>query len=271
MILPRIGNAQALPSHDDSTAAALLGTWEEFESRSSSKIVSESTYTKDGTLFGSATVPVPYPDGSQHDVQFKVRAHWKFNKGMLLLDSYETTPPGIIPQTSTEQLEVASVTHDELVLRSPSDGRERYERRKVNPDTLRFDGVYQVFFGGGSQSIYLRFYPDQYVVAMSYAGSPEEVSKFISRRYSHLPQGKYRLVGSKLAFTTKAERGENDYAGVINGENIACHIHSRITDAEGDLQFVFWKVALADIGTPAETGKETLPADAYSVPPSAEH
>ena len=104
---------------------------------------------------------------------------------------------------------------------------------------LRFDGVYQTPFGGGTQSLYLRFYPDGYVVAMSYVGTPDEVAALISRSHSELPQAKYHLEGSKVIFTTKVERGEIDYEGRINGEDIAFHIHSRITDVSGDLKFVF--------------------------------
>ena len=271
MIFLGAGSAQVPPEKAEPAPTALVGTWEELESRFSGNVISESTYTKDRVLFGSATLPVRRPDGSQRDAQFKVRARWKLDKGVLLMDGYETIPPGIIPSTSVQRLEVASLTTDELVLCSPSDGRERYARRKANPDVLRFDGVYQTFFGGGSQSLYLRFYPDGGVVAMSYAGSPDEVSRFISRRYSELPQGKYESSGAKVAFTTKAERGENDYMGTISGENIACHLHSRITGAEADLPFVFWKAALSDDGTLSGPGKETLPADAYRAPPSAAH
>ena len=74
---------------------------------------------------------------------------------------------------------------------------------------------------------------------MSYVGTPEEVATLISRSHSELPQGKYHLEGTKVVFTTKAERGEIDYEGVIAGDSIAFHIHSRITDFSGDQKFVF--------------------------------
>jgi hypothetical protein len=94
--------------------------------------------------------------------------------------------------------------------------------------------------------LYLRFYPDNYVVAMSYAGSPEEVTEFIGRDYTVLPQGKYRLSGYTVTFTTKAARGEIDYTGTIDGENITFRIHSRITDFSGEQRFEFHKVAFPE-------------------------
>ena len=270
LILSGIGNAQVLQKTDEVLTKALLGTWEEPENLTSDKMISESTYTKDGIVSGSVTMLARSPDGRDQNTQFKVHAHWKVNNGTLLVDNYETIPAGIIPKASVVSYEIALPTQDELILQLPSNKQEHHLRRKANPDALHFDGVYQVFFGGGSQSLYLRFYRDEYVVAMSYAGSPEEVAKFVSRKYYELPQGKYVLSGSKIAFNTKAERGENDYVGTISGGHIACHLHSRITDFSGNLEFVFWEVTFPDVGTPTNTKKEALPADAYCVPSSVD-
>jgi hypothetical protein len=104
---------------------------------------------------------------------------------------------------------------------------------------LRFDGVYQAHPGGGSQSLYIRFYPDNYATVMSYAKSPEEVSHLIDRGFSELPQGSYQTTNGIVSFTTKAARGEIDYSGKIYEGYIAMHIHSRITDFSADERFDF--------------------------------
>jgi hypothetical protein len=134
---------------------------------------------------------------------------------------------------------------------------------------LRFDEVYQAHPGGGSQSLYLRFYPDNYVVAMSYAGPPEDVTEFINRSHFTLPQGKYKLAGSKVTFTTKAARGEIDYAGTIENGGITFHIHSRITDFASDEHFVFHKEPFPESVIPPKTANQ-LP-DPTSPSVTADH
>ena len=129
---------------------------------------------------------------------------------------------------------------------------------------LRFDGVYQAHLGGGSQSLYLRFYPDNYVVAMSYAGPPEDVAEFINRSHFTLPQGKYQLAGSRVTFTTKAARGEIDYAGTIESSGITFHIHSRITDFASDEHFVFHKELFPDSVIPPKTANQHLSTTAQA-------
>ena len=61
----------------------------------------------------------------------------------------------------------------------------------------------------------------------------------ISRSQPQLPQGDYRLEGSKVTFTTKGPRGEVDYEGMISKEGILFHIHSCVTDASHNHLFVF--------------------------------
>lgn len=107
---------------------------------------------------------------------------------------------------------------------------------------LRFDGVYQAHPGGGPQSLYIRFYPDNYATVMSYAKSPEEVSHLIDRRFSELPQGSCKITNGTVSFTTKAARaarGEIDFSGKIYESYISMHIHSHITDFSADERFDF--------------------------------
>ena len=106
-------------------------------------------------------------------------------------------------------------------------------------DAVRFDGVYQAHPGGGSQSLYIRFYPDNYVVVMSFARSPSEVAHLINREFAELPQGRYTVENGNVAFTTKAARGEIDYSGKVGVGSLAMHIHSRITGFSADERFDF--------------------------------
>lgn len=106
-------------------------------------------------------------------------------------------------------------------------------------EKIRFDGVYRARLGGGRQSLYIRFYPENYATVMSYVGSPEDVSHLIDREFSELPQGKYQIENGRVNFTTKAARGEIEYSGEIFDGYISMHIQSRITDFENDLRFDF--------------------------------
>lgn len=110
------------------------------------------------------------------------------------------------------------------------------------PTKLRFDGVYQTHPDGGSQSLYIRFYPDNYATVMSYAKSPEEVAHLIDRKFSELPQGSYQITNGIVSFTTKtakAARGEIDFSGKIYESYISMHIHSYITGFSADERFDF--------------------------------
>lgn len=113
--------------------------------------------------------------------------------------------------------------------------------KPADKNSLRYDGMYQTQTGlpGQDQFLYLRFYADGYVVAMAAVWPPDKAASFISRSQSQLPQGDYRLEGSKVTFTTKGPRGEVDYEGVISEGGIMFHIHSRVTDASGNHLFVF--------------------------------
>jgi hypothetical protein len=128
--------------------------------------------------------------------------------------------------------------------------------KPADQDSLRYDGVYQTQTGatGQDQFLYLRFYPDAHVVAMASVWMPEKVASFISRRHSDLPQGEYRLDGSKIVFTTQAITGVVDYEGTINKDGILLHIHSRVTDFSDNHQFVFRAVEFASTPEPLTEG-----------------
>ena len=131
-----------------------------------------------------------------------------------------------------------------LLLTVASSGKSR------DKNSLRFDGVYQ------TQMIppdfrYLRFYPDGHVVAMDSVLTPEKVASFISRKQPELPQGDYRLEGSKITFTTKAHSGEVDYEGTINEDGILFHIHFL---GSADRQFIFRAVKFPTTPEPLTNG-----------------
>ena len=128
--------------------------------------------------------------------------------------------------------------------------------KPADKNSLRYDGVYQTqtSLTGQDQFIYLRFYSDGHVVAMASVWTPEKVASFISRSQPELPQGDYRLEGSKVMFTTKAQRGDVDYEGMINEQGILFHIHSRVTDFSGNQQFVFRAVEFPTTAEPLTNG-----------------
>jgi hypothetical protein len=128
--------------------------------------------------------------------------------------------------------------------------------KPADKDSLRYDGVYQTetSLTGQDQFLYLRFYPDGHVVAMASVWTPEKVASFISRSQPELPQGDCRLERSKILFTTKAQRGEVDYEGMINEKGILFHIHSRVTDFSGNQQFVFRAVQFPTTPEPLTNG-----------------
>ena len=120
-------------------------------------------------------------------------------------------------------------------------------------NSLRYDGVYQTQTSS-TGFLYLRFYPDGHVVAMASVWAPEKVASFISRSQPELPQGDYRIEGSKIMFITKAQTGDVDYEGMINENRILFHIHSRVTDFAGDQQFVFRTVESPTTPEPLTNG-----------------
>jgi hypothetical protein len=134
---------------------------------------------------------------------------------------------------------------------------------------LHFDGVYQAKPGGVSQSLYLRFYPDNYVVAMSYAGPPEDVTEFIDRSHFTLPQGKYQFTGLKMTFTTKTDRGEIDYVGTMEDRGITFHIHSRITGFTSDEHFDFHEESFPESVIPSKPANQSSEPTPASVTPPA--
>jgi TPR repeat protein len=128
--------------------------------------------------------------------------------------------------------------------------------KSTDKNSLQYDGVYQTqtSLTGQDQFLYLRFYPDGHVVAMASVWTPKKVASFISRSQPELPQGDYRLEGSKVMFTTKGQRGEVDYQGMINEKGILFHIHSRVTDFSSNQQFVFWAVQFSTSPEPLTNG-----------------
>jgi hypothetical protein len=128
--------------------------------------------------------------------------------------------------------------------------------KPADKDSLRYDGVYQTQTSSTGQDafLYLRFYSDGHVVAMASVWTPEKVASFISRSQSDLPQGDYRLEGSKVTFTTKGPRGEVDYEGTITENGILFHLHSRVTDVSGDQKFVFYAVEFPTTPEPLTNG-----------------
>jgi hypothetical protein len=81
--------------------------------------------------------------------------------------------------------------------------------------------------------------------------TPEKVASFISRNQPELPQGDYRLKGSKITFTTKAQSGEVDYEGTINEDGILFHIHFL---GDADRQFIFRAVKFPTVPEPLTNG-----------------
>jgi hypothetical protein len=128
--------------------------------------------------------------------------------------------------------------------------------KPADKNSLRYDGVYQTqtSLPGQDQFLYLRFYADGHVVAMAAVWTPDKAASFISRSQPQLPQGDYRLEGSKVMFTTRGPRGQVDYEGVINEEGILFHIHSRVTDASGNHLFVFRTVEFPITAEPLTEG-----------------
>ncbi len=128
--------------------------------------------------------------------------------------------------------------------------------KPADKNSLRYDGVYQTqtSLTGQDQFLYLRFYADGHVVAMAAVWTPEKVASFISRSQPELPQGDYRLEGSKVMFTTKGPRGEVDYEGTINESGILFHIQSRVTDFSGNQLFVFRPVEFPTTPEPLING-----------------
>jgi hypothetical protein len=127
--------------------------------------------------------------------------------------------------------------------------------KPADKNSLRYDGVHQTqTLTGQDAFLYLRFYSDGHVVAMASVWTPEKVASFISRSQPELPQGDYRLEGSKVLFTTKGPRVRLITKGMINENGILFHIHSGVTDFAGDQQFVFRTVGFPTTPEPLTNG-----------------
>ena len=127
-----IGSAQVAERSDAEITAALLGTWEELASPASNQVVGESTYAQDGTVTGYTTPTTPAPGADALPTRIRVQARWQVDRGVLVVDRYETEPAGILPRGYRLKYEIVSITSDEIVFRVLGSRQELYRRRKKN-------------------------------------------------------------------------------------------------------------------------------------------
>ena len=111
---------------------------------------------------------------------------------------------------------------------------------------IRYDGLYRAHPGGGAQTLFLRFYPDGFVIVRSFMGSPKAAAEIMNKSHEALPNAHYVVTGDNFLFTTHSARGDIEYTGKRVGDLLVIHIHSKITEFVADEPFGFVKVTFPD-------------------------
>lgn len=118
------------------------------------------------------------------------------------------------------------------------DGIYRAPRTGWNTDTTAGAVPSQTRFAS-----YLRFYPDRTVLDVSSGDDSEKVATWFKRGHREFGEGKYRLKGSDLRFSTKSKWGVVDFTGTVAGEDLKMQWFSHINRQGGQETYRFVKVA----------------------------
>lgn len=108
----------------------LLGTWQAVDSPDATAINGEATFTPDGRAVGYTTATYAYQDGSTSDVKVSMSFRWKIKDGVIILDEFDSDPPGFIKKTQVRRFEIKSMNDTGAVFKDLDDGQEIYRRRK---------------------------------------------------------------------------------------------------------------------------------------------
>ncbi len=103
---------------------------------------------------------------------------------------------------------------------------------------LRFDGIYQA--KEEEYFLYLRFFADGTVLAVSSGSDPEKVYSLISKDQDEVSSGMYSLEGEVLDFSASGDEGTVDYHGSVDGERLLLQSYSHINGhhTDGEYRFV---------------------------------
>lgn len=120
------------PGHDGIWRKIMLGTWQALENPESTVIDGEATFTPDGKATGYTTATYLYADGKTSDVKVAIDFRWKIVDGVIILDQFESDPPGFIKKTQVRRFEIRSMNDTGAVFKDLDDGQNVYRRRKPN-------------------------------------------------------------------------------------------------------------------------------------------
>ncbi|SFL06269.1 hypothetical protein [Lysobacter sp. cf310] len=101
-------------------------------------------------------------------------------------------------------------------------------------------GSRQPLATGPTHYLYLRFYPDGRVISVSSTGTPEQIAGWFDHTHDGVSQGRYRIEGDRLHFSTRSGAGSVDYDGRIDADTLQLNSHSHINgrDNTHTLRFV---------------------------------
>jgi len=108
----------------------MLGTWQAVDDPQATAINGEATFTPDGRAVGYTTATYVYQDGATSDVKVSMNFRWRIEQGVVILDQFESDPPGFIKKTLVRRFEIKSMNDTGAVFKDLDDGQEVYRRRK---------------------------------------------------------------------------------------------------------------------------------------------
>lgn len=108
----------------------LLGTWQAVDTPEATTINGEATFTPDGRAAGYTTATYAYQDGTTSDVKISMNFRWRLENGVVILDQFDSDPPGFIKKTQVRRFQIVSMNDTGAVFKDLDDGQEIYRRRK---------------------------------------------------------------------------------------------------------------------------------------------
>lgn len=121
-LVSRVDGREGKPS-DEEINKLLVGKWSVEETNGNVKIKGTSTYKKDGTLEGEATI-----DLGDQKIVLKVSGTWKVKDGVVTETVTKSNRPDIIKEGMTTKDTVVSINDKEYKIKSES-GKETTAKR----------------------------------------------------------------------------------------------------------------------------------------------
>jgi len=103
--------------------------------------------------------------------------------------------------------------------------------------SVKFGGLYKQL---GPQGGYLRFFEDGTVLSVTSSGNPQQVARWLIKDGNgNYGEGKYKVSGDRIVFSTTSEVGKLIFEGSINGQTLNLKWNSQINEKRGTNYYEF--------------------------------